>query len=240
MTTKLVLGLAALLTSSVFGADIDGKWNGSLDTPNGAVNLFFTFKADGTTLNGTTVGPDNNEVKISNGKIEGNKLAFDTTIDFGGMPFTIPYKGELAGNTVKLTLDFAGMPFEITLKKDAAGATAAAAAPAATAAKPGAASAIDGKWTGNLDTPGGALSIGFTFKADGTTLNGSVTGPDGMETKISNGKIEGNKLTFDTKVDFGGMELVIAYKGEVAGEDLKLVLDFAGMPIEIAAKKAKA
>jgi hypothetical protein len=36
------------------------------------------------------------------------------------------------------------------------------------------------------------------------------------------------------------MELVFAYKGEVAGEDLKLVLDFAGMPIEIAAKKAKA
>jgi len=35
-------------------ADVDGKWTGSLATPNGDVNVGFEFKSDGATLTGTT------------------------------------------------------------------------------------------------------------------------------------------------------------------------------------------
>jgi hypothetical protein len=110
--------LALILTAaSAFAADIDGKWSGSLDTPGGAVNVAFAFKADGTTLTGTTTGPDGTENKIADGKIDGNKVSFNVTIDFGGMPFTIAYTGEVSGTNLKLILDFAGMPLEMALKK---------------------------------------------------------------------------------------------------------------------------
>lgn len=117
MQIRLLLATFALLASSAFAADIDGKWAGSVDTPNGPVNVGYTFKADGAALTGTTIGPDGMEVKISNGKIDGAKLSFDVALDFGGMPFTLSYTGVLAGDTLTLTADFGGMPFEIKVKK---------------------------------------------------------------------------------------------------------------------------
>ncbi len=90
------------MAASAFAADIDGKWAGSLDSPNGPITIGFTFKADGAALTGTTTGPDGMETKISNGKIEGNKISFDVAIDFGGMPFTISYTGVLSGASLAL------------------------------------------------------------------------------------------------------------------------------------------
>jgi hypothetical protein len=57
------------------------------------------------------------EVKLDDGKIDGNNFSFSITFDFGGMPFTIAYKGVLANGQVKLTGDIMGMPIEILLKK---------------------------------------------------------------------------------------------------------------------------
>jgi hypothetical protein len=117
MKLRLIFPILALMTASVFGADIDGKWTGSLDSPNGAIQLGFNFKADGATLTGSTIGPDGMELKISNGKIDGNKISFDVAVDFGGMPFTLSYTGVLSGTSLALKLDFAGMPVEFTVKK---------------------------------------------------------------------------------------------------------------------------
>jgi len=117
-----VLGALAVLGVLLFAApataaDVDGKWSGSIDTPNGAVQIGFTFKADGATLTGSNTGPDGNEVPIQKGKIDGNKIAFDVEIDFGGMKFTISYKGEVSPDQIKLTADFMGMPFEFVVNK---------------------------------------------------------------------------------------------------------------------------
>jgi hypothetical protein len=117
MNLRLLLTTFVLLAASAFGADVDGKWSGSIDTPNGAVNIGFNLKAEGTTLTGTTTGPDGMDVKISDGKVDGNKVSFNVTLDFGGMPLTIAYTGEVAGANMKMVLDFAGMPIEIALKK---------------------------------------------------------------------------------------------------------------------------
>src|SRR5262249_58226852 len=73
-----------LVAAPARAADVDGKWTGSLDTPMGAVNVGFNFKADGATLSGTTTGPDGSEIAIKNGKIEGDKISFLVSIDFGG------------------------------------------------------------------------------------------------------------------------------------------------------------
>jgi hypothetical protein len=113
----LALSLFLAAAAPAFAADIDGKWAGSIDSPNGQINVGFTFKADGAKLTGTTTGPDGAEVAIKDGKIEGNNVTFKVSLDFGGMPLELNYKGVMAGTDMKLTIDFMGMPIEMNVKK---------------------------------------------------------------------------------------------------------------------------
>jgi hypothetical protein len=90
---------------------------------------------------------------------------------------------------------------------------------------------------GNITTPDGEAPVSLTLKADGATLTGTTTGPDGSETKIADGKIDGNNLSFSVTFDFGGMPLTIGYKGVLAGNQIKFTLDVFGMPMELVVKK---
>jgi hypothetical protein len=119
---KVMVSLVAALTLMLVAvpahaADVDGKWTGSLDTPMGAIQVGFTFKADGTTLTGTSTGPDGGDIAIKNGKIDGNKISFLVSIDFGGMALDLNYTGVVKPDSVELTLDVMGMPFNLTVKK---------------------------------------------------------------------------------------------------------------------------
>jgi hypothetical protein len=111
--------MCAVLLAAVpaHAADIDGKWTGSLDTPMGAVQLGFNFKADGGALTGTTTGPDGSELAIKNGKIDGDKISFVVSVDFGGMALDLNYTGVVKPDNVQMTLDVMGMPFSFVLKK---------------------------------------------------------------------------------------------------------------------------
>ena len=106
------------------------------------------------------------------------------------------------------------------------------------AAAPAFAADIDGKWTGSVDTPGGAMTITYTFKADGAKLTGNSLGPDGSPLPIKNGKLEGNKISFSQDIDFGQGPTTFNYTGVVSPTDLKLHSSFMDMPIDIALKKA--
>ncbi len=114
-----LLAIPLLLASSVFAADVDGKWTGTMATPNGGVPVAFTFKADGAMLNGSTAGPDGSHIKIADGKVDGSNITFSVTFDFGGMPFALNYKGAVAKDEIKFTIDIAGMPAELIVKRAA-------------------------------------------------------------------------------------------------------------------------
>jgi hydrogenase/urease accessory protein HupE len=105
-----------LLAGSAFAADVDGKWTGTVATPNGDFPQTFTFKADGAALSGSLMIMEGMEVPIADGKIEGNNISFSITLDFG-MPFKLTYTGVVAGKELKIKGDAGGMPFEFTLKK---------------------------------------------------------------------------------------------------------------------------
>lgn len=113
MNIRILLAGLVLMAASAFAADVDGKWAGNIETPGGAITLSYTFKADGAALTGTMIGPDGAEIKITDGKVDGNKIAFTVTTDFGPLPFT----GVVSAMDIKLSADFGGMPFEIALKK---------------------------------------------------------------------------------------------------------------------------
>ena len=106
-----------ILAVSAFAADVDGKWTGTMETPMGNVPVGFTFKADGATLTGSTSGPDGGDIKIADGKVDGSKISFSVTFDFGGMPLTMNYAGVVSANEIKFTIDIFGMPLELVVKK---------------------------------------------------------------------------------------------------------------------------
>jgi hypothetical protein len=106
-----------VLAAPASAAGVDGAWTGMIDTPNGPVAVGFTFASDGATLTGTSSAPDGSQVPIKDGKIDGDKIAFNVSIAFGDMPITIAYTGVVSGDQIKLTADFMGMPFELTVAR---------------------------------------------------------------------------------------------------------------------------
>ena len=114
----LLLGML-LFATPAFAAGVDGDWSGSLDTPNGPVQIGYSFKSDGTTLTGSTTGPDGSKIPIKDGKIDGDKITFAVDFDLGGTPTTFKYAGMVSADSIALSSDFQGQSFNFTVKKTA-------------------------------------------------------------------------------------------------------------------------
>jgi hypothetical protein len=110
---SLVIGVL-LLASFAFGADVDGKWAGTITGMDMAIE--FTFKADGKTLTGVHI-VNGTETAIKDGKIDGNNISFSVALDMGGQVTKIDHKGVISADQIKMTYDMAGQPGEILLKK---------------------------------------------------------------------------------------------------------------------------
>jgi hypothetical protein len=88
---------------------------------------------------------------------------------------------------------------------------------------------VTGKWKAEVQGRQGATEYIFDFKVNGTTLSGTLTTPQG-ENAISEGKVSGDEISFVTALSFGGREIKIAYKGKVAGDEIKLTREMQGGP----------
>lgn len=117
ITAALVLAFT-LAAAPAFAADVDGKWAGTISTPGGDFPVAFEFKSDGTTLTGTTQSPDGMSINIKDGKIDGDKVTFGVTLDFGGMALDIAYSGVVTPSEMKMKADVAGMALEFVVKKE--------------------------------------------------------------------------------------------------------------------------
>jgi hypothetical protein len=91
---------------------------------------------------------------------------------------------------------------------------------------------VTGKWTGEVQGRGGNMApITLTLKAEGTKLTGTVLGGGGgrgggggapMPVEIADGKIDGDNISFTTKVDRGGQVRTTTFTGTLVGGDLKM------------------
>ncbi len=98
---------------------------------------------------------------------------------------------------------------------------------------------VAGKWKAEFQTPDGQTrSSIFTFQVDGDKLRGSVSSPRG-EASIQEGKISGDEISFVVVREFGGNEVLIRYKGRVAGDELKLTVEFGERSFEMTAKRVR-
>jgi len=99
---------------------------------------------------------------------------------------------------------------------------------------------VNGKWVAQVPGRGGETREStFTFKADGSQLTGTVSTPRG-EMPISDGKIDGDDISFSQVMEFNGNQVKLNFKGKVAGDVIKFTRQREGgdRVQEFTAKKA--
>ncbi len=97
--------LFVLLSSiAVFAADVTGAWSGTTKGPDGNdFTLAMTLKQAGNALTGTVTGPDGNTIDITDGKVDGDKVSFNVSVQ--GM--VIVHEGIIKGDdAIALTAKF--------------------------------------------------------------------------------------------------------------------------------------
>jgi hypothetical protein len=99
---------------------------------------------------------------------------------------------------------------------------------------------ISGTWTTAFDSQVGQQTYTYTFKVDGGKLTGQAKSNLG-EGALTNGKVEGNKVTFVENLDYQGQALQITYEGQiVSADEIKFKRDVAGQGgEEFTAKREK-
>ena len=99
---------------------------------------------------------------------------------------------------------------------------------------------VTGKWTTKFTTQVGEQEYTYEFVAKGTTLTGTATGNLTGKAQISEGKIDGNKISFIENAMYMDMPLRFEYTGTVSSDELKLsrkLMDFEAEAI--VAKRSK-
>ena len=69
---------------------LDGNWKGSRETPNGNIEISYTFKVEGKELKGTWKSSFG-ETTLDEGKVDGKKFSYSITLN----DMTIKSTGEL-------------------------------------------------------------------------------------------------------------------------------------------------
>jgi hypothetical protein len=107
-----VIGLVALVAVPGFAQNGPaGTWNASVETPQGPFALVFDFAVVGETLTGSMSNDFMGATPISDGRVEGNQIAFSLSIDGGPAgAMNIAYTGTVDGDTLTLTSTFEGAP----------------------------------------------------------------------------------------------------------------------------------
>jgi hypothetical protein len=106
----MVLAAASLALPILAQQGVAGRWNASVDTPQGPFAFAFEFVVDAA---GKLTGAMTNEffgsTPISDGVVKGNDVSFKLTFQLDA-PMTINYTGTVKGDELAMTSKFEGAP----------------------------------------------------------------------------------------------------------------------------------
>ena len=102
---------------------------------------------------------------------------------------------------------------------------------------------VTGKWTAEVPGRGGNMQTNtIVLKQDGTKVTGTLDGGRGGPVEITNGKVEGDTVSFTVVRNFNGNEIKQTFKGTVSGSEIKFTRTMeggqGGQPVEFTAKKS--
>ncbi len=90
---------------------------------------------------------------------------------------------------------------------------------------------FNGKWTAEVPSrQGGTTTTTFTFKVDSGKLTGTMSNQMG-DMEITNGKVDGDNISFDVVRTFNDNKVTLTYTGKVDGSGgIKFARTMSGMP----------
>ena len=97
-----------------------------------------------------------------------------------------------------------------------------------------------GRWAATFMTQVGEQAYTYEFTVKGTSLTGIAKGSLTGETKISDGKVDGDTITFVENATYMGMMITFAYTGKMTAADtIELTRVVMDIPEKATAKRAK-
>ena len=81
---------------------------------------------------------------------------------------------------------------------------------------------ITGTWKAEITgRDGEKREMTMKFKSEGATLTGTVSGFQGAELQISDGKVSGSDVSFVVNMEFGGNAVKMVYEGKISGSEIQ-------------------
>ncbi|MCC6343264.1 MAG: hypothetical protein IT166_13750 [Bryobacterales bacterium] len=98
---------------------------------------------------------------------------------------------------------------------------------------------VTGKWKTSFTTRNGDKRESIIdLKADGNKLTGKMESQRGS-VDITDGKVDGDNVSFTVVRSFNGNEVKINYKGKVSGNEMKLTMEVNGNERETTATRVQ-
>ena len=123
MKSRTILAALIALASTLVAAaaDLNGRWTAKFDSPIGEQIYTYVFATEEGKLTGTATfahSMGEGDVKLSDIKLEGEKVSFVEKLDMNGFEMTITYTGKVDGDTMALTREVGDFGTEqITAKR---------------------------------------------------------------------------------------------------------------------------
>lgn len=121
----VLIGLLLAAVVAVGQDRLEGRWEGTVQSPQGDRPAAVTFKKSGDGYTGTITGRGNQEMELKQLKVEGDKITAQAEIESPQGALLIKYAFTVQGDTLKGTgdIDFGGQSFTLNydLKRSAGG-----------------------------------------------------------------------------------------------------------------------
>jgi hypothetical protein len=73
---------------------------------------------------------------------------------------------------------------------------------------------------------GDTVESSAKLKQDGEKLTGTLTGPQGNETEIKDGKVKDSNVSFNVSFDRNGQTFTVKFSGKLEGDTIKGKMEF--------------
>ena len=86
---------------------------------------------------------------------------------------------------------------------------------------PATAADATGTWKWTVERNGNTIETTLKLKQDGEKVSGTITGRQGNETEIEEGKVKDGAVSFEVTREFNGNKFVMTYTGKLSGDSIK-------------------
>jgi opacity protein-like surface antigen len=87
---------------------------------------------------------------------------------------------------------------------------------------------ITGSWSGTMSMGDNKFTLTYSFKQDGGTLTGTVVTPQGDALPLTDGRVDGDKVSFAVTTEMNGAAVKFVSSGTVKGEEITITTKAEG------------